>query len=157
MIKMEKDDVRLRPISNGTVLDHLPAGTALKIIQILGLQQPSGTVAIAINTESKSSSTGKKDLVFIEGRELTEQEYEKIGLIAKGSTVNIIKNKKVEKKTVVQFPKQAIGLFECLNPKCISNIEGLQTMFSLKGNPLKAKCFYCEKTMNEQDVFKAIK
>jgi len=152
---MKTDDIRLTPISNGTVLDHLPAGTALRIIHILGLENPKNAVTVAINTESKSKE--RKDLVFIEGRELTEEEYNKIGLIAKGSTVNIIKGKKVEKKIIVKFPKKASGLFNCLNPKCITTVEGLQAKFSLQEELLKAKCFYCEKTMNEQDVFKSIK
>ncbi len=154
---MEKDDARLKPISSGTVLDHLPAGTALKILKILNLQKPENAVTVAINTESKSGKEGKKDLVFIEGRILNKQEYDKIGLIAEGSTVNIIKDKKVKKKIKVELPEKASGLFECLNPKCISNHEGLPTKFSLKKDPLRAKCFYCEKIMNEQDIFKAIK
>jgi len=155
--RMEKDDIRLTPISKGTVLDHLPSGTALKIMKFLKLENPKNAVTVAINTESKSSKTGRKDLVFIENRELTKEEYGKIGLIAKGSTVNIIKDKGVKEKINVEFPKNASGLFQCLNPKCITNYEGLKSKFTLKEEPLRAKCLYCEKTMNEQDVFKAIK
>ena len=153
---MNANDVRLTPISNGTVLDHLPVGTALKIINILGLQNYENAVAIAINTESEKGKEGKKDLLFIEGRELTKEEYEKIGLIAKGSTVNIIKDKEVKEKIKLKFPKKAESLFKCLNPKCITNYEGIKTKFSLKEEPMRAKCFYCEKTMNDQDLFNAI-
>lgn len=154
---MKADDIRLVPISNGTVLDHLPPGTALKILKILGLDKPDKAVTAAINTESKSARAGKKDLVFIEGRELSKEEYDKIGLIAEGSTVNIIKDSHVKKKINIELPEKAHGLFVCLNPKCISAVEGLSSKFELKEKPLRAKCLYCEKTMNEQDLFKAIK
>jgi len=152
---MNRYDIRLTPISNGTVLDHMPPGTALKVIEILGLQKPDSSVTVAINTESKSM--GKKDLVFIEGRELNEKEYEKLGLIAKDATVNIIRNSKVEKKTKLSFPKEASGLFECLNPKCITVIEQLPSKFSLRETPFRAKCLYCGKAMNEKDVLESIK
>ena len=61
---MKADDARLKPISSGTVLDHLPAGTALKILKILNLEKPENAVTVAINTESKSGKEGKKDLVL---------------------------------------------------------------------------------------------
>ncbi len=152
---MKQDDIRLTPISNGTVLDHLPAGTALKIIEVLCIKNPIQSVTIAINTESKR--LGRKDLVFIEGRELSEKEYEKLGLIAKGATVNIVRNSKVEKKTMLAFTKEATGLFECLNPKCITTIEELPSKFDLREKPFRAKCLYCGKSMNEEDVLKSIK
>ncbi|MDP2974191.1 MAG: aspartate carbamoyltransferase regulatory subunit [Candidatus Diapherotrites archaeon] len=152
---MKKNDVRLMPISNGTVLDHLPVGAALKIIEVLGLNVPKDTVTVAINTESRRM--GRKDLVFIEGKALSKEEIEKIALIAAGGTINIIKGKGVKKKEKIMLPKQASGLIKCINPKCISNVESLPTKFSLTENPLKAKCFYCEKTISAEEIMQAIK
>lgn len=152
---MREDDIRLTPLKNGTVLDHLPAGSALRIIEILGMGSSENAVTIAINTESESR--GKKDLVFIEGKELSEEEIYKIGLIAAGATLNFIQDSEVKKKEKIEMPDHADGLIKCMNPKCITSIEGLPTKFSISRNPLKAKCKYCEKEMNEQEVFKAIK
>lgn len=152
---MNENDVRLTPIKEGTVLDHLPAGTALKILEILQLSKPSKAVTIAINTESKRM--GKKDLVFIEGRELKKNEIEKIGLLAKGATMNLIKASEVKSKTTIELPEKATGIIKCMNPKCISAIESLETKFSIMQNPLRAKCNYCEKTMNEKEIANAIK
>ncbi|MBN2067252.1 MAG: aspartate carbamoyltransferase regulatory subunit [Candidatus Diapherotrites archaeon] len=151
---MNKDDIRLTPISNGTVLDHLPVGTALRIIEILGLEKAEDAVTVAINTESKS--LGRKDLMFIEGKALTKEEIDKIGLIAENGTMNIIEKKEVKKKEKISLPKQASGLIKCVNPKCITNIESLPTKFTLTQNPLKAKCQYCEKTISGEEIFKAI-
>jgi aspartate carbamoyltransferase regulatory subunit len=152
---MRKDDIRLTPLKNGTVLDHLPAGSALRIIEILGMRNSENAVTMAINTESKTK--GKKDLIFIEGKELTKSEINKIGLVAAGATLNFIKDSEVKKKEKIGMPDHADGLIKCMNPKCITSIEKLPTKFSISRDPLKAKCLYCEKEMNEQEVFKAIK
>ena len=152
---MKKDDIRLIPIANGTVLDHLPVGIALRIIEILGLDESHSAVTLAINTESKR--LGKKDLVFIEGKELSKEETDKIGLIAAGATLNLIKGSGVRKKEKITMPDHADGLIRCMNPKCITTIEKLPTKFSIRKKPLRAKCEYCEKEMSEQEIFKAIK
>ena len=152
---MKQDDIRLIPISNGSVLDHLPAGTALKIIEILGLEKSKQAVTVAINTESRKM--GKKDLAFIEGKELSKEEIDKVGLIAQGATLNIIKNSKVKRKETIKMPNYADGLIKCLNPKCITETEQLPSKFKIRKKPLRAKCVYCEKEMNEQDIFNAMK
>ncbi len=115
---MKKNDVRLMPISNGTVLDHLPVGAALKIIEILGLDKPKDTVTVAINTESRRM--GRKDLVFIEGKALSKEEIEKIALIAAGGTMNIIKNKEIKKKV------EAI-LFAPTKQEAVDNLKDLES------------------------------
>lgn len=152
---MKKDYIKLTPIANGTVLDHLPVGSALRILEILGLGNFNSAVTIAINTESKSR--GKKDLIFIEGKELNEKEIDKIGLIATGATLNIIKDSEVKKKQKIEMPDHANGLIQCMNPKCITSVEDLPTRFLIKKDPLKAKCAYCEKEMAEKEIFRAIK
>lgn len=152
---MKRDDIRLTPIANGTVLGHLPVGSALKVLEILGLDRPDKAVTLAINTESKRF--GRKDLVFIEGKELSKEEIDKIGLIAAGATLNIIKNREVLKKEKIGMPDHADGLIKCMNPKCITVIENLSSKFLIRKGPLRAKCVYCEKEMTERELFKAIK
>ena len=151
---MKKDDIRLTPISNGTVLDHLPAGTALRILEILQLSKSDGAVTIAINTESKR--LGRKDLVFIEGKELSKNEIGKISLLAQGATLNIIRNREVAKKEKIALPNFVEGVLQCQNPICITNHEKIPTKFLVSNAPLQAKCFYCENRMNEKEIAKAI-
>lgn len=147
-------EIRLTPIANGTVLDHLPVGTALKIIEILKIE-PKNAASIAINTESRRM--GKKDLLMMENRFLSSMEIEKIGLIAKNATLNIIENNKVSKKQAIEIPKKAFDVLKCMNPNCITNKENISTKFFISENPLKAKCHYCEKTISGEEIFKAIK
>ena len=152
---MKKDDIRLMPISNGTVLDHLKVGSALKILELLKLGHQHA-ITLAINTES--GKMGRKDLVFIDGKELTPEEINKIALIAKGATLNIIKNSNVASKSKIEVPKSVNGTIKCINPNCITNAESIATKFSISESPaLKAKCFYCEREMNESEIFNSVK
>ena len=151
---MKQEEIRLTPIANGSVLDHLPVGTALKVVEILKLE-PNHAISLAINTESKK--LGKKDLLMMENRFLSKTEIEKIGLIAKNATLNAIKNRVVVEKQKIVIPKNAVGVLKCINPNCISNAEEIASKFAISENPLKAKCYYCEKTLNESEIAKAIK
>ena len=51
-------------INEGYVLDHVKAGTALKVFHDLGLDKHDYTVAIIMNV--KSNKMGKKDILKIE-------------------------------------------------------------------------------------------
>ena len=151
---MKNDDIRLTPISDGTVLDHLKVGSALKILELLKLENQHA-ITLAINTES--GKLGRKDLVFIEGKELSAEEINKIALIARGATLNIIKNSNVSSKSRIELPKSVNGAIKCINPNCITNAESIATKFSISDAPLRAKCHYCEREMNESEIFNSVK
>ncbi|MBU0635668.1 aspartate carbamoyltransferase regulatory subunit [Candidatus Micrarchaeota archaeon] len=147
---------RLTPIANGTVLDHLPVGSAPKLVNLLDLDVSSGAITIAINTESKDGRE-RKDLLFIENMELTPIDLEKIGLIAHGSTWNLIKNKQVVHKQKIPLPSQVKGVMHCQNPICITNAEPITTQFVILEKPLEAVCYYCERTISEKDLLSSLK
>ena len=147
----EKEVVKLNPISNGTVLDHLPIKSAPKIIRLLKLDFNQSVMA-AINIDSRKN--GKKDLIFIEGKELNKKEVQKLALLAEGSTWNIIKGKKVVSKNIILMPKETSGVIVCNNPKCITNNEQLEKKFSIEKN--KGKCYYCEREMSMEEIVKSL-
>lgn len=147
---------RLTPIDNGTVLDHLPVGTAPRIVALLGLDMTSGTVTMAINTESKNA-TLRKDLLFIENRELSQSDLEKIGLVAHGATWNTIRHKQVTQKVIIPLPKHVQNVIKCPNPVCITNAESMNTRFRISEKPFEATCFYCERSLSKEDLLKNLK
>ncbi len=151
---IKKLQKRVTPIGNGTAIDHIQPGLGLRIVEILGLD-PKHAAAIALNTESRKMK--RKDLILMENRFLNEDELNKIKLLAKNATVNTIKNYKVVKKETLGLPEKAEGILKCINPICITNHEEIKTKFSIKKNPLKAKCFYCETTMSENEIKRYIK
>ncbi len=145
---MEKE-LRVLKIKNGTVIDHIEGGQALNVLKIIGV--PKTTVTIAMNVPSKK--TGIKDIVKVEGRELKEEEVNKISLISPRATINIIRNYEVVEKRKVEIPEIVEGVLKCANPNCITNFENVTTKFITESkSPIKLRCYYCERIMEQEDI-----
>jgi len=138
-------ELKIPLIKNGTVIDHITAGHAIKVLHILNIpQENTSIVSVAVNVKSRM---GKKDIVKIENRELARKEVDKIALIAPKATINIIRNYTLTKKHRVELPNDLIGIVRCLNPTCISNNrEPVESHFIVvdKETP-RIKCHYCER------------
>jgi aspartate carbamoyltransferase regulatory subunit len=135
------------PIKNGTVIDHITAGNALRVLKILGISEATPeVVSVAMNVPSKLM--GKKDIVKVENRELIPEEVHKIALIAPKATINIVRNYEISKKYRVSLPESIVGVVRCPNPNCISNTsEPVISRFLVQESGLR--CYYCERTMSE--------
>lgn len=145
---------RVYAIEEGTVIDHIPKGKALKVIETLRLYNEDKILTVGANLDSKKF--GKKDLIKIEKRELTEDEANKLALIAPRATLNIIRDHKIVKKMSVNLPKRLKDI-SCHNPMCITRKEDIKTKFDvINREPLQLKCFYCEHVMEKEDVLRNI-
>jgi len=153
MVKKLEGGLYLKPIDKGTTVDHLPAGTALKVLKAVGEGSDAVTVAIRVS----SHKMGVKDLVFIENRFLEKDELDKIALVSRNATVNLIEGGVVKDKVKMELPEEVTGILECINPKCISIVEGFPGKFSISDDPETATCFYCEKKMNHEQILSRIK
>jgi aspartate carbamoyltransferase regulatory subunit len=138
-----KKELKIPLIKDGSVIDHITAGNAVKVLHILGI--PKGTSAVVSVAMNVNSKMGKKDIVKVENRELDPQEVDKIALIAPKATINIIRDYKVAKKHKVELPDEVIGLLSCST--CISNArEPVKSRFKVVcKDPPKIKCYYCER------------
>ena len=140
-----KKELKVPRIKDGSVIDHITAGNAVKVLHILGIPKASSsTVSVAMNVRSK---LGKKDIVKVENRELDPQEVDKIALIAPKATINIIRDYEVAKKHKVKLPDEIVGIVSCSNPTCVSNAnEPVESRFRIiSRDPPKIKCYYCER------------
>jgi aspartate carbamoyltransferase regulatory subunit len=150
-----RQELYVRKIKDGTVIDHITAGFALDVLKILGINGKEGeVVTAAVNVESKRQQ--RKDIVKIQNRELKPSEVDKIALIAPNATINIIRNYDVASKKVVQLPQIIHGILKCDNPSCISNSrEPVEPQFSVdKREPIRLKCYFCGHIMEREDVLK---
>jgi aspartate carbamoyltransferase regulatory subunit len=152
------EELLVRKIRDGTVIDHIPAGRALDVLKILGLSGKEGsTIAIVMNVPSKK--LGRKDIVKVEGKFLEPKEVDEIALIAPTATINIVKDFRVLEKRRVQVPGEIKGLLRCPNPNCVTNTkrEPIETKFKLVSiAPLKLKCYYCEDIVTEEQVIQQL-
>ena len=138
-------ELKIQPIKNGTVIDHITAGNAVKVLHILGIPATSSSiVSVAINVKSRM---GKKDIVKVENRELDPHEVDKIALISPKATINIIRNYEVAEKHKVNLPDEIVGIVKCSNPTCVSNSnEPITSRFKvISKDPTRIKCYYCER------------
>lgn len=137
-------------IRNGTVIDHIPAGRVQRVLAILKPRK-SDVVMMGMNFSSKAMK--KKDIIKIEGRELTQDEVNSIALVAPKAKVSIIRDFKVTQKSTVQIPDQIEGLVSCPNPKCITNAEPMVTIFNLADSSTREiACQYCERVFTADDM-----
>jgi len=151
---MERDspikEVRLTPIKNGTVIDHIACGQALNVIKILGINENNIYSSISVGIHVSSSTLGGwKDIVKIEDRELDSKTAEKIALVAPDATISIVRNCQVDEKYKVKLGDKVVGLAKCSNPNCITNKgEPVATEFKIISKyPMQLRCCYCDKIL----------
>ncbi len=146
-------ELKIQKIKNGTVVDHLPAGTALTVLHILGIDKGyKNSVSVVMNVSSKS--LGMKDVVKVEDRILRPEETDKLSLIAPEATVNIIRDYKVSGKSRVTIPNEIVGVLKCGNPSCITNKrEPAMPIFSIeRKKPIVLRCKFCERIMEQEQI-----
>jgi len=138
-------ELRVKPINNGTVIDHIESGQALNVLKILGISGHTRSV-VSVLMNVPSGAMGGKDVVKVEDRELEPEEVDTIALIAPRATINIIRNFEVVEKFRVAMPKIVVGVIKCGNPNCISNSnEPVSSRFSVESaDPVLLRCSYCE-------------
>jgi aspartate carbamoyltransferase regulatory subunit len=143
-------EFKVTPIRNGTVIDHINMGMALKVLKIIGVgENVNSTVSVLMHVPSKKA--GWKDIVKIEDRELDPKELDKIALISPNATINIIRDYNVAEKFVVEVPNIIRGIMRCANPGCITNQnEPVETEFVVESKkPITLRCVYCDRVTTE--------
>lgn len=129
-------------LQNGIVIDHITAGKAMKIYELLDLDKFDCCVAIIKNAKSKKF--GKKDIIKIDGD--IDINFDVLGFVDDKVTVCTIINGKLTKKEKIVLPKELKNVIHCKNPRCITSSEdGVDNIFYLcdNENP-RYRCVYCE-------------
>lgn len=151
--KKKEKEIKITPIENGTVIDHINRGQAMKVLKIIGIMDTEidSIVSIAMNV---NSSTGRKDIVKVENMELKSEDLDRISLISPQATVNIIRDYGVIEKHRVKIPEIVKGIVRCVNSTCITNQnEPIEPEFEVTGeDPVSLKCIYCGKEMRGEEI-----
>lgn len=129
-------------IKDGIVLDHISAGRGMEIYKVLGLDKLDCTVAMIKNADSVKK--GKKDIIKV--GQVIDLDFDVLGYIDPGITVNIIQDGKLAKRSHLSLPERVKGIIRCKNPRCITSVEQeLVHEFRLADREKKIyRCIYCE-------------
>lgn len=143
-------EMNVDAIKDGSVIDHLPPGKALEIVNIL---RPAPGTSILIGTNLTSRKMGTKDIVKIVNHELGKDELNTLALMAPEANLTIIRDYKIHQKSQVELPSKVTDLFDCPNSKCITNSEPAKSRFTIiPGQPREMRCHYCEKVYEAEEV-----
>ena len=132
-------------IKNGYVIDHIEAGKGMEIYELLNLNELDCQVAIITNAKSKK--TGVKDIIKIDRN--IDLDFDKLGFIDPGVTVNVVKDDKIVEKKKISLPEKIVNVAKCKNPRCITSVEReLDQIFILTDKEKNVyRCKYCEMSL----------
>lgn len=134
--------MKIDPIKNGIVIDHIEAGKGMEVYNFLKLDELDCSVALIKNVFSKK--TGKKDIIKIDSA--IDLNLDVLGYIAPEVTVNVIKDGLTVNKLNLTLPKTVKNVIKCKNPRCITSVEqGIEHEFKLVDEEKRIyRCIYCE-------------
>jgi aspartate carbamoyltransferase regulatory subunit len=144
-------ELKITPIKNGTVIDHIQDGLALEVLRIIGVREIDKDSSVSIALHVRSGKIGWKDIVKVENMELSPRKLNAIALITPTATIVIIRDYQVREKRAVDLPEQIQGIVRCPNPTCVSNQgEPVESSFRvIRRRPLLLKCEYCERQVSD--------
>ncbi|KPL26657.1 MAG: aspartate carbamoyltransferase, partial [Bacteroides sp. SM1_62] len=115
----DRKQLSVSAIKDGTVIDHIPAKSLFKVIDILGLDHIEKMMTFGTNLESKK--LGLKGIMKLSEVFFAEDDLNRIALVAPDVKVNIIRDYEVVEKRLVEIPEKVEGIVKCVNPVCITN------------------------------------
>ncbi|GIU72573.1 MAG: aspartate carbamoyltransferase regulatory subunit [Candidatus Nitrosocaldaceae archaeon] len=150
---MSEEQLLVRRIKDGTVIDHIDSGKALIVLKALNITGNEGNV-ITIAMNVPSDKLGKKDIIKVENRFLEPEETNKLALFAPHASINIISNYKVKEKRNVELPDKFIDIIKCVNPNCITNSgENISSVIEvIDKHERRLRCRYCRRLINVSEL-----
>ncbi|MCB9017046.1 MAG: aspartate carbamoyltransferase regulatory subunit [Paludibacteraceae bacterium] len=147
----DKKELKVAALRNGTVIDHIPSDKLFKVISILKLSNCKCQMTFGFNLESHK--LGKKGIIKVADKFLKQDEVNKVAVLAPNAKINIIKDYEVAEKKTLELPDEINGSIKCINPKCITNNEPMQSKFvTIDKEKGLFKCYYCERVVKSEDL-----
>ncbi len=148
---MGKKELQVAAIESGTVIDHIPARKTYQVVRLLNLEKLAQPVTIGFNLPS--SKLGRKGIIKIADKFFSDEEINRLSVVAPNIVLNIIRGYEVVEKRRVKTPDELRGIIKCNNPKCITNNEPMSTWFNVVDKQKGiVKCHYCDKEQHLEEV-----
>ena len=131
-------------IVNGIIVDHVPAGTALKVLEYLNIDPAKTKLALIMNADSHRY--GSKDIIKIEGEAAERIDLDVLGLVARTATVGVVRDGAIVEKKSPTLPEHVVNILTCVNPRCVTTTErSIRQMFHLAHSERQEyRCDYCD-------------
>jgi aspartate carbamoyltransferase regulatory subunit len=135
-------------IKNGVVIDHIKAGSGIKMFNHLGLDKAEFSVALIMNASSRK--LGKKDIIKIENK--IDIDFTILGLIDPNVTISIIDDGETREKVKLNLPLEVENVMECKNPRCITTVEQYisQQFYLVDEIKKEYRCKYCNEAFKRE-------
>ena len=148
---MKRQEMQVAALENGTVIDHIPSSKIFQVVSLLHLEKMKTPVTIGFNLKSKKM--GHKSIIKVSDKFFTDDEVNRISLVAPNAVLNTIRDYQVVEKREVKMPEEIYGHVKCPNPKCVTNNEPMTTLFHVIDKEQGTlKCHYCEKEQNKEAI-----
>mgnify|MGYP000343867906 CR=1 FL=1 len=131
-------------IQNGIIIDHVPAGTALKVLEYLKIDPAKTKLALIMNTDSHMFGT--KDIIKIESEEEAETiDLDVLGLVARTATVGIVRGGKIVEKKQPTLPGTC-GQYHQMREPALRDYHraGVQMFHLVHSDRQEYRCDYCD-------------
>jgi len=135
-------------IKNGIVVDHIPVGFGVKVLEIIRSYPGMRDVVITIGLNYQSTKLGGKDILkLVTTDEFRPEILEHLSLVSPGISIKRIRDYRVDKKFVITTPMEINGQVRCRNPNCITNNERYMgaRFKATRRDPGKYRCMFCER------------
>lgn len=151
-MKAINQELQVAALENGSVIDHIPSDKLFTVVSLLGLDKmTSNNITIGYNLKSKK--LGKKGIIKITDKFFTDDEINRISVVAPHAMLNIIRNYEVTEKKEISMPDTLVDIIKCNNPKCITNNEPMDSVFQVIDKEKGIlQCHYCEKEQTIEGV-----
>lgn len=144
---MDKKELAVAALRNGTVIDQIPPEALFKVARILNIE--SITTPVTIGNNLPSRKLGSKGIIKVADIFFPEATLNRIALVAPSARVNIIREFEVAEKFQVNLPNLIVGLVKCRNAKCITNNEPMLTRFErVHDGSETIRCIYCGQSVD---------
>jgi aspartate carbamoyltransferase regulatory subunit len=127
---------------DGIIIDHIPAGGALRLLDYLGIDPTEEQVTLVMNTAS--GRYGTKDIVILEN--IFSVRGEVVALVAPKAAIDVVKNGVIVSKTEPEPARLLEGVGHCWNQECVTNCERdvAPRFYLVDEKKVLYRCAYCD-------------
>lgn len=129
-------------ITDGIIIDHVPAGTALRVLEYLNIDPATTKLALIMN--AASNRYGSKDIIKIE--DIRDINLDVLGFVARQATVDIVRGGVISEKVQPRLPEHVVNVITCANPRCVTTAEAAapQRFHLVHSDRQEYRCDYCD-------------